>query len=222
MAGLLESLVRIVTFKRDNDAVLGTKPKHPKAPFTPRPRDPGTAMQIAGIVVVSTVITNIAFYFLSGLYFEDRAAIYGGVTVDHIASVRYAFGVFTGSIAIASVIASLQPRIVGHAIASIASLAALVAGVAAFSKGLTLVLPAALIASGLVLGVLVWKSLERMRGAWAFLIGMTSVFSAVLLFGSTKVRGALDVGLWTALIIPGLLAVATVALAMTRDDYRDA
>lgn len=185
-------------------------------------REPASAAQIAGIVVVSTVVTNIAFYFLSGLYFEDRTAIYGGVTADHIMGVRFAFGVFTGSVAIASVIASLQPRLVGHAIAALAGILALVAGVAAFSKGLTPVLPSALIVSGLVLFLLVWKSLERVRGAWSFLIGMTSVFSAVLLFGSTKIRGALDIGLWTALIIPGLLAVATVALTMTRDDYRDA
>ncbi len=185
-------------------------------------REPASAAQIAGIVVVSTVVTNIAFYFLSGLYFEDRSAIYGGVTPDHISSVRFAFGVFTGSVAIASVIASLHPRLVGHAIAGITGILALVAGVAAFWKGLTPVLPSALIVSGLVLFLLVWKSLERVRGAWSFLIGMTSVFSAVLLFGSTKVRGALDVGLWTALIIPGMLAVATIALSMTRDDYRDA
>jgi len=179
-------------------------------------------MQIAGIVVVAAVITNIAFYFLSGMYFEDRSAIYGGVTPEHISSVRGAFGVFTGSVAIASVIASLAPRLTGHAIAAAASIAALIAGVAAVSKGITFELPAALIVSGIVLAVLVMKSLQRARGAWAFLIGMTSVFAAVLLFGSTKIRGALDIGLWTALIIPGLLAVATVSLAMVRDEYRDA
>jgi hypothetical protein len=186
------------------------------------PRDPKTAMQIAGIVVVSAVLLNLAFYFLSGLYFEDRTVIYGAVTGGHISDVRLAFGVFTGSVAIASIVAAAQPRVVGHGIAALAGLMSLVAGVAAFSKGMTPVLPAALIVSGLIMFLLVWKSLEGARGAWAFLIGMTAVFSAVLLFGSTKVRGALDIGLWTALIIPGFLAVATVALAMTRDDYRDA
>jgi hypothetical protein len=43
-----------------------------------------------------------------------------------------------------------------------------------------------------------------------------------MLFGSTKVRGALGIGLWYAMIFPGLLAVATAALLLVRRDYRDA
>lgn len=185
-------------------------------------RDPREAMQIAGLVATAAVITNIAFYFLSGLYYEDRAAIYGSVTPEHITSVRITFAVFTGVVGAASVVAALQPLWVGLGIAGLASIAALVGGVAAATHKMTPVLPAALIVSGVVIAVLVWKTVERVRSAWAFLIGMTSVLAAVLLFGATKVRSVLDVGLYTALIIPGLLAVATVALTMIRDDYREA
>lgn len=178
-------------------------------------------MQIAGLVVTGCVIANIGFYFLSDLYFADRSAIYGSVTSGHINDVRITFGVFTGSIGLAAVLASLQPMWIGHGIAAGTSVAAVFAGLNAAFHDMTPVLPASLILTGLVLAVLIWKSLAKVRGAWAFLIGMTSVLSAVLLFGATKVRGVLGVGLWTALIIPGLLAVATVALSMTRDDYRE-
>lgn len=178
-------------------------------------------MQIAGLVVTGCVIANIGFYFLSDLYFEDRSAIYGSVTSGHINDVRIAFAVFTGSIGLASIVAALQPIWIGHGIAAATGVAALLGGLSAAFHDMTPVLPASLIVTGIVLGLLVWKSLEKARGAWAFLIGMTSVLSAVLLFGATKVRGVLGVGLWTALIIPGLLAVATVALSMTRDDYRE-
>jgi hypothetical protein len=83
------------------------------------------------------------------------------------------------------------------------------------------VLPAALLVLGVLYPVLVWRSLEHSRGAWAFLISMCGVLAIVLLFGAPKVRGVLDIGLWTALIMPGLLAVATVGLAMLRVDYRE-
>jgi len=185
-------------------------------------RDPRQTMQIAGLVAVACAITNIAFYFLSDLYFEDRSAIYGAVTAGHITGVRITFAVFTGTVGLASVVAAIQPRWVGLGIAAVTGVSALIAGIAAAAHDMTPVLPASLIVAGLVLGLLVWKALEKTRGAWSFLIGMTSVLSAVLLFGATKVRNVLGVGLWTALIIPGLLAVATVALAMIRDDYRDA
>lgn len=182
----------------------------------------GTPIQIAGLVVTAAVITNIAFYFLSDLYFEDRSAMYGAVTAGHINNVRINFAIFTGSIAAGAIIAAMQPKILGHALAGAFGLGAIVAGVGAITRDMHPVLPGALIVAGIMLAVLVWRSLEKSRAAWSFLIGMTSTLAAVLLFGSTKVRSVFDIGLWTALIIPGLLTVCTVALAMTRDDYREA
>lgn len=182
----------------------------------------GTPIQVAGLVVTAAVITNIAFYFLSDLYFEDRSAMYGAVTDHDINRVRLHFGIFTGTISAGAIIAAVQPRLLGHALAAAFGIGAIVAGVAAISRNMHPVLPAALIAAGIMLDILVWRSFERSRVAWAFLIGMTATLAAVLLFGSTKVRSVFDVGLWTALIIPGLLTVTTVALAMVRDDYREA
>ncbi len=42
-----------------------------------------------------------------------------------------------------------------------------------------------------------------------------------MLFGSTKVRNVIGIGLWYSMIIPGLLAAATAAVAMIRKQYRD-
>jgi hypothetical protein len=192
--------------------------KDPDAPL----RDPASMPQIAGIIAVAVLLTNVAFYFLSNLYFEDRAAIYGTVTPEHVSGVRIAFGLFTGSVGAAAIFAAWQPMFVGHVIAAFTSVAALIGGVAAIRPNITPVLPAALIVASIILGLLIWKSLDRSRSAWSFLVGMTSILAAVLLFGSTKVRGVLDIGLWTALIIPGMLAVATVALTLVRSEYRDA
>ena len=194
----------------------------PAMPADRAETDTRQTLQIAGLVVAACAITNVAFYFLSNLYFQDRSAMYGVATTDHITGVRLTFGVFTGIVGLATVAATVAPRWVGHGIAAITGVAAIVAGIGAASVGMTAVLPASLLVAGLVFPVLVWKSLQRVRGAWAFLIGMCAVFATVLLFGATKVRGALGVGLWTALIIPGVLTVGTVALAMLRDDYRDA
>lgn len=185
-------------------------------------RDPKSLAQVAMLVGTAAILTNVAFYILAGKYFEDRSAIYGGVTPEQVAGVRLAFGVFTGSVAVASIVAAWQPMLFGHIVTALASIAALIAGVSAAKHDMTAVLPVSLLVSSAVLGTLTWKSLDRSRPAWAFLVGMTSILSAVLLFGATKVRGALDVGLWTALIIPGLLVVATVALTLVRDEYRDA
>lgn len=183
---------------------------------------PMPPQQVIGIIVVTALLLNVAFYFLSGMYFDDRSAIYGVVTAEHIADVRVQFGIFTAAVAAASVVSVMRPGWIAIGVPAVASVAALVAGVSAFAHDMTPVLPGALCVAGVVLALLIWKTIEQRRAAWAFLIGMTSVLSAVLLFGATKVRGVLETGLWTALIIPGLLAVATVALTQLRAEFRDA
>lgn len=178
------------------------------------------ATQLATVVVITTVVLNVLFYVLSNLYFEDRAAMYGMASDDHIRGVRIAFGYFTGSVAIATVCAVIAPRAIGHGLGAAAGLLALVGAYGATAKDMHPVLPATLLVVGLLVPVLVWQSLVRSRAAWSFLIAICAVLGIVTLFGATKVRTAAGIGLWDALIIPGLLAVATAALAMTRDAYR--
>jgi hypothetical protein len=67
--------------------------------------------------------------------------------------------------------------------------------------------------------LLVWRSADGSRAAWAYLVALCGVMGLVLFFGAPKVRNLLGVGLWTAMILPGLLTVATTALVMVRGDY---
>ncbi|MBA3456312.1 MAG: hypothetical protein H0T42_24640 [Deltaproteobacteria bacterium] len=183
--------------------------------------DPRKVTQIAIIIAVVTVVLNAAFIFLSGAYFADRAAIHGPVSDAEISSVRIAFAAFSGLTALAACAAVFRPRIVGHALALLMSIAAFIGAAAGYNKGLHIVLPVALGLVGVMLDLLVWKSLEKSRAGWSFLAGMLGVLAVVMLFGSTKVRNITGIGLWYAMIIPGLLAVATAALAMIRKQYRD-
>jgi hypothetical protein len=73
---------------------------------------------------------------------------------------------------------------------------------------------------GLAMPLMIWRSLLGSRGAWAFLTAMCYVLAVVLLFGAPKVRAQIDIGLWTAMLIPGLLVVAGVGMTMIRRNYR--
>jgi len=183
--------------------------------------DPRRATQIAMILIGVTIVVNVVFLFLSNAYFADRAAIHGPVSDAEIRSVRIAFAVTTGLTALAGCAAVFAPRIVGHGLPLLVALGAFVAAAAGYSKGLHIVLPVTLLLVGVLLPVLVWKSIERSRAGWSFLVGMVAVLGVVMLFGSTKVRNVVGIGLWYAMIIPGLLGVATAALAMIRRQYRD-
>jgi len=184
--------------------------------------EPRAAMRISLIVLGVAVVLNAVFMYLSGAYFADRAAIHGPVSDAEIRSVRMAFGVFTGLTALGACAAVYFPRLVAHGIPLATALAAFVAAAAGYSKGLHIVLPVTLLLVGLILPVLVWKSYEKSRAGWAFLSGMIGILAVVMLFGSTKVRNVVGIGLWYAMIVPGLLAVGTAALAMIRRSYRDA
>lgn len=183
--------------------------------------DPRSATKIAGIIVGVAVLLNVLFIFLSGAYFADRAVIHGPVSDAEITSVRMGFAAFSGLTALAGSAAVFYPSLVGHGLALATALASFVAAAAGYSKGLHIVLPVTLGLVGLLLPLLVWKSFEKSRAGWAFLSGMVGVLAVVMLFGSTKVRNVMGIGLWYSMIIPGLLAVATAGLAMIRKQYRD-
>lgn len=185
----------------------------------PKPTPAQVATQIAMLAGIAVVTLNGLFYFAGSAYFTDK----GVVDTGRMNAAWVAFAVFTITVAGAAVVASLRPGYVGHAIASVAGALAFNAGIGAFFREMPMVLPVTLLVLGATLVVLVYYSARKhVRAAWSFLIAICGVFAGVLLFGAPKVRGVLGLSLWTALIIPGLLTVATVALARVSHEYREA
>lgn len=176
---------------------------------------------VAYFIGAAFLIAGIAFYFLSQAYFASRAEDGFVYSAAHIRDVRIAFGVMLACVAAGGWLAAFAPRAVGHGLAAAAGVLAFVGGVGALAGDINLVLPVGLFLTGALFLLLTWKSLERSRMAWAFLVALCAVFAVVMLFGSTKVRNHAGVGLYYAMIIPGMLAVATVALTLVRGDYRD-
>jgi len=182
------------------------------------------ATQIAIIVVAFALLLNVSFYFLSGLYYDDKRASQGLMTLitdKTVRDTRISFAVFTGVVTLSTVGTLFQPRWVSIGIAGAASLASLIAGVFAIRGGMPGALSVALLAIGMLIPVLVWGTIVRARAAWAFLTALAYVLAVVLLFGAPKIRAQINIGLWTAMVIPGLLAIAALGLTMIREDYRE-
>jgi hypothetical protein len=190
----------------------------------PAQRKPGEAnpiVQLAVLVAILIVILNVGFYFLSDAYFADRVKRFGAGELARIAGARVDFGVFTVVVGGATIFAGMQPRIAGHALAVLAGLGSMFAGFAAFGAELGFVLPLTLLVVSGLFDLFVVYSLRKSRAAWSALSALCAVYAVVMLFGAPKLRGMLDIGMWLAMIVPGLLAVATWALSMIRDDYRE-
>ena len=186
-------------------------------------RKPGEAnpiVQLAILVGIFVVVLNAGFYFISDFYFDDRAKRFGAQELLRLSGARTDFGIFTVVVGAATVLSAMYPRAVAHVIAAIAGLASFLAACAGFTSDLSIVLPFTLLVVAGLFALLIWHSLQRSRAAWSCLAALCVVGSVVTLFGATKVGGLLGQGLWIALIVPGLLGVATAALAMIRAGYR--
>jgi hypothetical protein len=182
------------------------------------------AKQLTIIIVASAVLLNVAFYFLSGFYYDGKKADQGLLSTISSSTVnmtRLSFAIFSGTLAGGLVGAMFAPRWIGHGLASVAGIASLVASMAAFRAGMPNALSVALLVLAFLFPMLVWRSLLHSRAAWAFLVSICWVLAVVLLFGAPKVRAKMDIGLWTAMVIPALLFVAGVALTAVRREYRD-
>lgn len=167
---------------------------------------------------------NVVFFLLSNSYFDSHRELVAGVSQPsyspaQMAHVRVTFAVFSGVVAAFGFVAGLRPRVVGHLIPLLLGAVDLVASFAAFGHAAPAVLGMTLLVCGLVMPVLAWHSYRGSRAAWAFLVAICGVFTVVELFGAPKVRGALDIGLWITMILPGLNAVATAALVSLRGEY---
>jgi hypothetical protein len=186
---------------------------------------PAPIPRIAILTVGAFVALNVAFYFLSGSYFESHREIVAGVgsmpsySPAQMTHVRLTFALFSGIVAVWGFAAAVWPRVVGHLIPTLLGVGHLAGAVAAFTHGAPSVVGMTLLVSGALMPVLAWHSYRGSRPAWAFLVAICGVFAVVELFGAPKVRGALDIGLWVTMILPGLNAVATAALVSLRGHY---
>lgn len=183
-------------------------------------------LQMAGVIAGGVLTFNTLFWIASHYYFADKPVTtqVGGVLVKtgaDIGDVRIAFATLSLVIAAMAYGAALAPRLIGHGLAVAMGVGSLVGGIASLAKGLPPVMGVTMLVLGVLMPVVTWKSLQHVRSAWAFLIALVAVFGAVTFFGAPKVRHLLGIGLWNALIIPGLLIVSVIALSMVRDEYRD-
>ncbi|HET7501405.1 MAG TPA: hypothetical protein VFK02_10395 [Kofleriaceae bacterium] len=190
------------------------------------PTTPAPTPRIAILSVAAFVVINVAFYFLSDSYFASRTQMVGGVSQlsyspEQMMHVRITFAVFSGVIAAFALGAGVWPRVIGHLIPALLGVLHLVGCVFAFSRSAPGVVGVTLLVSGVAMPLLAWHSFRGSRAAWAPLITICGVFALVGLFGAPKVRDALSIGLWTAMILPGLDAVAAITLFTLRDEYLD-
>jgi hypothetical protein len=172
------------------------------------------AIKTAIVVLIVCVVLNAAFYPLSDLYFDSHKNL-------GPADIRWAFAQFTFAVGLAAFAVSLAPRTIGHVAAALLGLANVIAALVSFGAGLTPVLGfALLIGGGAMVALAYFSYFKKSRAAWAFLAALAGVFGTCLLFGAPKVRSLVGIGLWTALIFPGLQFVTMSALMMIRGDYR--
>jgi hypothetical protein len=171
-------------------------------------------MRMAVGLSSTLLMINVGFFILSGLWFDDHKDA-------DLAMIRVAFGALTFVVCAASFGAALAPRAIGHLLGFVTGITAFVAGIAALAQGLPNVMGVTLLVLGVVAPVLAYYSWQRSRAAWSVLISILAVFTLVTFFGAPKVRGVLHIGLWSALIAPGLMLVAVIALSMLRAEYRE-
>lgn len=180
------------------------------------------AKQISIIIAVAAIGLNVAFYFLSQMYYDDRAATYGMASPETIKATRVAFAVMTATVGITAIIAQFAPSLVAHGLAALVGLVALVGAVMTGARDFHVVLPAALGILGAVMLTLIYFSFSlKSRAAWSFLTATCCVGGLVTLFGATKIRNATDMNLFYALLLPGILVVASVMLINRSNDYAE-
>jgi len=173
-------------------------------------------MQMAGVIAGGIFTFNTLFWVASYFYFKDKP-----LEAADTGSVRFAFLQLSLIVAGMAYAAALAPRLIGHGIAIAMGLAAIVGGISALSKGMPPVMGMTMLVVGCALPWLTWMSLQHKRAAWSFLIAIVAVFGAVTFFGAPKVNHILGIGLWHAMIIPGLQIVCVIALSMLRGEYKD-
>jgi hypothetical protein len=195
----------------------------PQAPAPAPQRKPGEANSLVQLVILVGIIAlvlNAAFYFLSDAYFDDRVRRLGAQELARLSGARIDFAIFTLVVGAGAVAASASPRAIAFGIPVLAGVGSLLA--VPFAAKISVVLATMLLLVAGAFELLVVHARRRERAAWAYLSALCAVYGVVLFFGAPKVRGLVGVGMWIALIAPGLLWVATAALRKLRGDYQGA
>ena len=182
--------------------------------------------RLAILFAAGFAVVNVAFYVLSGSYFETHHQVVNGASVplyspEQASHLRIVFALVSGAVAAVGFLAGLRRRLVGHVLAAVLGAVNLAGGIAALVQHGPAALIATLAITGAAMPVLAWQSYHRVRAAWAFLVALCGVLAVVGLFGAPMIRGVLDVSLWTTMLLPGMLAVACFTLILLRDDYVD-
>jgi hypothetical protein len=172
--------------------------------------------QLLGIIGIVLIATNAFFFLASNSYAKDHL-----LANNDVMATRIAFAISTILVGMSAFAAAYEPRLIGHAFGFLLSVASFVGGIAAFIGHLPPVLGITMLIVGVITGILAFQSMRGSRVAWSFLTSLMTVMGVVTLFGAPKVRALLHIGLWYAIMIPGVLAVGVVALGMIRRDYRD-
>ncbi len=169
------------------------------------------ALRNYAILAGCFIALNAAFFALSDWYY--------GSEDDGIWQSRGEWLGFTLTLFVVAKAAQLKPREIGHGLAATLGITLFGLGFAAMKHGMTPVLCATLLILGMLLPVLAYYAWFGSRAAWSFLISICAVVGLCLFFGAPKVRGQLGIGLWTAMIFPGLFVIATVALIAIRRQF---
>lgn len=182
--------------------------------------------RIAIIAAISFVGANLAFYVLSGSYFDSHHQVVPGAgtmpsfSPEQVMNIRLSFAMFAGVCGVLGFFAAILPRATGHLLPLVLAALQLAGAVGAFVHNTPAVLWTTLAISGVLIPVLSWQSyFRKSRAAWAFLVTICGVFAVAEFFGAPKTRGALGISLWITMILPGLNAVAAATLWSLRDEY---
>lgn len=176
--------------------------------------------------IAAFAILNLAFYFLSGNYFDAHHEFIGGALVpsfspEQQSHLRLVFALVSGGLVLANFAVGLRPRFGAHVVAALLGAFNLRSGLGVFFAHGSGALSATLLIAGVLMPVLAWYSYHRSRAAWSFLTAMCGVLVLGTLFGAPKIRNAYDVSLWTTMLLPGFYAIAAVALTRLGGDYVD-
>jgi hypothetical protein len=172
--------------------------------------------QLLGIIGIVLIATNAFFFLASNSYAKDHL-----LANNDVLATRIAFAISSIVVGMSAFAAAYEPRLVGHAFGFLLAIASFAGGIGAFIGHLPPVLGITMLIVGVITGILAFHSMRGSRVAWSFLTSLMTVMGIVTLFGAPKVRNLLHIGLWYAIIIPGLLTVGVVALGLIRRDYRD-